>query len=326
MADSLYTSNSKIKYLLKLARFFIILIFLDFIIGQGLRYLYFHQNSGGCYNTTYSIEKTSEDIIVIGASRAAHHYIPKIFADILGYSCYNAGLDGQSIVYQKAVLSGILSRYKPKLIILDTAEAGLFREFNNYNALSVLLPYYSSHKDIQPLLELKSNFEKYKLLSGIYPFNGMILRIVKNNLTPEKRIDGYAPLYGFMKKDEANPMPPSLNIDTDAIHTLETFLASCNNAGVRVVGIISPVYTKDAMANDQRSFELTKEIFKKHGVPLWDYSDDGIISTRPELFADIGHLNHKGAQIYTREIVSRINEELSIAIPDNITDSEIPVQ
>lgn len=51
--------------------FFVILICLiclDFIIGMGLKMMYFNQQSGLLYRTTYSIEKTTSDLVIFGSS------------------------------------------------------------------------------------------------------------------------------------------------------------------------------------------------------------------------------------------------------------------
>ena len=37
--------------------------------------------------------------------RAAHYYVPQIFEDSLGLSCYNAGSDGMCIYYHYGILA-----------------------------------------------------------------------------------------------------------------------------------------------------------------------------------------------------------------------------
>jgi len=94
--------------------FIIILIISDFLIGKTLRYIYFNETSGLDYRTTFAIDSTKADIIVFGASRANHHYVPTIFQDSLKMTFYDVGRDGQSIFYHLAILKAILKRYTPK--------------------------------------------------------------------------------------------------------------------------------------------------------------------------------------------------------------------
>ena len=67
------------KFLMKLFFLFITLVFLDFIIGGLLSIFYFKQQSGVQYRTTYSIEKTTADLLIFGSSTATHNYHPEIF-------------------------------------------------------------------------------------------------------------------------------------------------------------------------------------------------------------------------------------------------------
>ena len=79
------SSISRIKknpykfFLLKLVVLFVIIFIFDYSVGNILRYFYFKQESGMPYRTTYSIEKTTADILIFGSSRANHHYHPDVF-------------------------------------------------------------------------------------------------------------------------------------------------------------------------------------------------------------------------------------------------------
>ena len=84
--------------------FLITLIILDQLFGNLLRILYFKQNHGAEYKTTYTFEKVNSDILIIGSSRAEHHYDSQIFEDSLNMSCYNSGEGGKFIFYYDAVL------------------------------------------------------------------------------------------------------------------------------------------------------------------------------------------------------------------------------
>ena len=81
-----------------------VLVFLgDLIIGTSLDYLYQNVKSGLFYTTSYSINKSTADILIFGNSRANHHYNPKIIEEETGLTCYNTGRDGQSIFFNTSV-------------------------------------------------------------------------------------------------------------------------------------------------------------------------------------------------------------------------------
>ena len=196
MADNLYISSSKImeeKHFLKFSKriivFLIIIVLLDQISGFILRKGFFNMKAGETYRTTYTLDSVKTDIIVLGASRANHHYVPKIFERNLNMSFYNAGRDGSGLLNNYVMFKAIIERYSPKLIVFDLMPSELIYSENAYERLTTLLPYYSNHAEIRDVLELRSPFEKYKLCSAIYPFNSLLLRILFRNLESLKETD-----------------------------------------------------------------------------------------------------------------------------------------
>lgn len=73
----------KTRFFFLLASLFAVLCILDYGIGKFLEYLYFNQKQGKLYNITYAIEKQTNDVIIMGSSRAMHHYNPDIISDSL---------------------------------------------------------------------------------------------------------------------------------------------------------------------------------------------------------------------------------------------------
>src|SRR5689334_10740304 len=146
-------------------------IVLDFVIGTVLDTFYFRQTSGEGYHTTYSMDKTNAGLLIFGSSTAIHNYVPEVFNKKLNISTYNVGRDGISIFYDYAVLKATLKRYSPRAIILNFDPQEFKEDQESYDRLSCLLPYYKKHPEIRSIVELKSPWEKFKLLSHIYPYN-----------------------------------------------------------------------------------------------------------------------------------------------------------
>src|ERR1700744_3385387 len=127
-----------------LKSFIIILVGLylsDWIVGACLKYLYKHQTSGFQYRTSYSIDSTKADYVVLGSSRASHHYDPHVFEQKLNASFYNGGRDAQGIFYSCAVASAIINRYTPKCIIIDVRPGDFSGD--DEGKLAPLLPYHN---------------------------------------------------------------------------------------------------------------------------------------------------------------------------------------
>jgi hypothetical protein len=298
-------------FLLKLVVLLAIVFALDYSIGNALRYFYFKQESGLQYRTTYSIEKTTADLLIFGSSRANHHYNPSVFESRLNQSYYNVGRDGNSIFYHSAVLKAVLKRYSPKIVILDFVHGEFQKNQNSYDRLSSLLPYYSNHPEMRSIINLKSDYEKIKLFSNIYPYNSSIFTITVGNAEFNKKrngdIKGYVPLTkiwnGSIKIDNSST---SYEIDTMKVNAYKTFIQDCINSKVKIYIACSPYYIKSN--HSDYSVIIGKEIAKRNNIEFFDYSKDSVFINNSKLFSDNSHLNDSGAIVYSNMLIDRISK------------------
>ena len=300
------------KLIIKLALVTFTVFVLDYAIGKTLRFFYFKETSGSHYLTTNALENTRAEIVVFGSSRANHHYVPKIFEDSLKMTYYNTGKDGLGIFYQLAVLKSILKRYTPKLIILDYS-GGFDKKVDSYDKLNTLLPYYKTHKEIDKIIELKSPFEKVKLISEIYPFNSMISTIVVRSLTLNKEkdpdIQGYIALQGkWNKKMDFNTYVP-YEVDTNKLNSYREFITTAKKTSAKVIVIISPIFQD---FDKYQEIEICKNICTLENIPFWDYSRHTSFHDKSYLFDDVSHLNNDGAIIFSKLVSNKIKCELHI--------------
>lgn len=303
--------NPYLYFLKRFILFFAILFFLDLSIGKALEYFYFKQESGLMYRTTYSLEQTNAELLVFGSSRANHHYEPSVFEKELNMSYYNVGRDGSFILYHYAILEGVLKRYKPKMILLDVSEKEFSKDKEAYERLSCLLPYCKNHSEIQPIINLRSEFEKYKMLSAIYPYNSTLFTIAIGNTEFNKKrkqdVKGYVALYDNWKMPiETINNNSKEELDSIKINYYEKFIANCKAAGVKLNIIHSPRYYK--LKNTDNSIEKAKSIAVTNHIPFYDLSNNTVYLNNPGLFADTYHLNNQGAKIFSENMCSIIKQ------------------
>ena len=79
------------KFLVKVVLFFVIAAVLDVIFGWGFDLLRGKARGGQTHKNEYIANDCVDDILILGSSKADHHYVPSVFEDSLGLSCYNAG-------------------------------------------------------------------------------------------------------------------------------------------------------------------------------------------------------------------------------------------
>ena len=317
-SSSILKGNTYLKFLVKLSIIVAIIVLLDFVVGSVLKAFYFRQTSGLEYRTTYSIDRTRADLLIFGSSTAAHDYIPTVFERDFNMSAYNVGRGGTSVFYDYAILRAVLKRYKPKMIILDFDNREFSETQESYDRLACLLPYYKMHPEIDSIVDLKSPYEKYKLLSNIYPFNSLLFTISANNSEANRReeqdINGYVPLTNVwndpLQDDHSFLDDP---IDSNKVMVYESFIRDCIHAKVKLYIFCSPLFTKPDYVNN--TIQLGKSIAEKYRVKFVDFSTDPAILNRPCLFADIAHLNKNGALVYSNQVSARLLAEKR-SIPD----------
>ena len=298
-------------FFLKLFTLVIIIFITDNILGSILRYYYFKQRNGESYRITYALEKTHEDILIFGSSRANHHYHPAIFENRLHLSCYNTGIDGEHIFYQYAILEGVFKRYTPKLLIFDFIATEFIKDRESYDRLAMLLPYYSSHAEIRSIIELKSPYEKYKLFSKIYPYNSLIFPIALGNTDYKKSkkedINGYLPLTQVWDEPiQTRNYPENYTIDRNKVNVFESIIKECIRHGTKVYFICSPYYFKTE--NQDKSIQMGREIAKKYNIDFIDFSNDDHFRKNRSLFADFSHLNDFGARIFSTTVIDTLEK------------------
>lgn len=283
----------------------------DLIIGTILEKLYKTQKYGDDYNTLFAIEKATPETLIIGSSRAENIFDPSIFKDELNTKTFNAGRGGQSIFYHYVILKAVLNRYTPKIVVLSMDRKDFAIDKTDYDKLSDLLPFYRDHPEIRVILNLKSPFEKIKMMSSIYPYNSLVFPILRGHLVNETRVkfNGYKPLAKTITQSR-----PKINYDTYSkldsikINTYKKLISECKKAGVELF-IVCPPYMVEATGTDQ-SIVIAKKIAADYQVPFFDASEDPEYISLKEYFADFRHLNETGSMVFSREMAQKIKKIL----------------
>lgn len=300
-------------YLLQVVLFIALVAAADLIVGKILKHFYNRQSSGWEYSTRYSAEETKADVLIFGASRAQQQYNPTYFEDTLHLSCYNVGRDGTSFFYHYAMLQGVLKRYTPKVIILDCEYAALKKSALSYERLSILLPLYKDHPEMQPIISMRSPFEKYKFISSIYPYNSMLFKIAVANLESNKKekedIKGYVPLHNSLKEPiKTFDYTEKYELDSIKVRMLRSFIDECSSRNIKLYFVCAPYYMKTT--GTDYSLALTQQIAEEKNIPFIDYSKDTTYFNAPHLFDDTVHLNMAGSKIFSEDLAAKIRKDI----------------
>lgn len=293
--------------------FFAIIIVVDFCFGKVCDNMNSH-SKGGLSKQTYDLcMKDKYDVLIMGSSRAHHHYVPQIIEDSLGMTCYNAGYDGNGIILMTGIYRLIIQRYQPKIIIYDVEQAfDLFEYLGDNNRtryLSTLRPYYNE-PGIAKIFKDVSMEEWYKVHSGLCRYNSVSISLAidyfKNRPVYAK---GYAPLNGEMKIVQRKSRKNDIHIiDSLKLKYMAEFIKEVSGSEVQLFVCLSPKYGM----TDSRDFEPIKEICAENSVPFMDYYSNEEFMANMAYFKEGMHLNDRGARFFTNLFIRDLRNNIEL--------------
>lgn len=299
------------KFIIRVILFFVIVAVIDIVFGKCCDYLYEHSKGGDTYKINYAVSEGCSDVLIMGSSRANHHYNSQILSDSLGLSVYNLGIDGSGAILMDGFYRLITQRYVPKCIIYELTPSFDFRkcdaDVNNTRYLAQLKPYYRNECLSQIFDDIDAK-ERIKLNSGFYRYNTTFLNLIKFYVKGgQEGGNGFAPLQGVL----ADYVPPTnrsiAEIDTLKIKYLHQFIKDCEKNGTQVIFVISPKY--GGLSNDE--FQPGIDVCKEDGYEVVDYYCDPQFGSTREYFKDSYHLNKEGADAFTIALAQRIKKKLN---------------
>lgn len=299
------------KYLLKILLFFAIAVVVDFMVGCFGDYLQNHAKGGETKRINDLAINDCHDILILGSSRAHHHYDTPFLSDTLGVDIYNAGYDGNGVVLAFGLLELLLERYQPKMVLFDvepTFDILVYNQDNNNTRyISPLKPYFR-HKGVSSLMKDVSTEEWCKAHFGLIRYNSNLISMVQDYcITRNIDYKGYQPLTGCYDSEPEQKENGVTATDKLKLRYIEKLIQRVQEKNIPIVFLASPRY--GALSSSE--FAPVMEICQKYGVPFLDYYTDSIFMCHKEWFNEPMHLNQVGAREYTRIVESEISKVLT---------------
>jgi len=281
-----------------------LIIIIDLISGLIFK-KQFKQIKFGDYGIINKSLSSDAEILVLGSSRAVHHYNPKIFSKALNKSCYNAGFGGQGLFLNYALLKESIKNHPPKVVILDLAP-NIIDDKKAYTKLNLLLPYYKNYTAFKEIIQLNPEFSKLELISNLYIYNSTIYDFTRSLLLKEKEANlGFEKLNGQVDSSSFKPFFLENNeFDENKMNYLNKIIKLCKTENIKLVGVISPTYLK--FDKNNRIVNKLKIIFNENNIEFYDYSNAAKFYQKTIFFKDQLHLNNLGADIFSNDLVEKI--------------------
>lgn len=292
------------KYLGVVGAILLIVALCDFAVGVFSKKLILNVPDVGVNqtNAVQAMFKRNADVLVLGPSSANHHYNCKILEDSLEMTAYNAGRDGQNIVYAAMVLTANMERKAPKKVILDMSGVMLDGSWNSH--LSDMNCYYGISNQVDSIIEDVSNWQDIlKLHLNLYRYNNTWPWIVNGYLAKtQEDLNGYRPMPVQNGKMKSSVSKSHFKADSVDMKYLNSIVGACKNRHIDLLICSSPCLRVDG----GNFHQFMKDYCSKKGLRYLDWNGDTTYINHPELFYDMSHLNSIGADMFTKELVSKI--------------------
>lgn len=295
------------KIILRLFLFLAIVIFIDFIFGLSVKYMFKNAKGGEVYREKYICEKMNADIVIFGSSRAVHHYDPNILSDSLQKSCFNAGFDGNGILLMYAQYKMMTKHHIPQYILYDiNPDADYYYDGDKHRFLNPIRAYYD-FAGIDSIFWRVDELDQFKYLSNLYRYNTVFTQFLSAYSSKNYSLNaGWKPMDKVMvqkpkDKNAESIMNNDKTVDEVKIYYLNRFITECKNNGTELIFFVSPYYN-----SDDSKYNDIKQIAKDNDIPFISYASDTRFRKNSNYFYDSVHLNRAGATAYSKAIVKDI--------------------
>lgn len=292
------------RFIINILVFFGIVTAVDVVAGKVFGYIQASEAKGRTGVECHVCKALDEEVLIMGSSRASHHYVPQILEDSLGLSCFNGGQDGNGIVMQYGRWKMLSERKVPKLIVYDIEPSFDMVENDNERYIDRLKPF-AGDKTVRAYMASLFPMEGLKLMSSMYRYNYKFLEILSDCVVSPTIQQGYIPLKGHIRQEmiEAKSESTMARLEVDAVKLeyLEKLISEVQGAGCRIVLVSSPYWK----GHTQTDFSSIEALAEKYGVAFLNY-DESDLAGNPDYFADSMHLNDDGANEFTKDLVTKL--------------------
>lgn len=293
--------------------FFVIVAFVDFLIGSAMGSITKKIDIGGLGRDNFICDKVTDDIVILGSSRAEQHYNSQMISDSLGVSCYNAGESSCGIILAYGRLLMLSERYTPQTIIYEItpeydylAEAG-----GDYHIDLSRLKQHYEREGIDSIFWDIDYSERYKMLSGAYRHNSTFLQnlvVYYCGVSSNTGVKGFRPNIGnldLMKVDENRIVYDSskgYKCDSLKIKYLNKFIDETQRRKIDLIFVMSPMW----YSVDTTVLVPIKNICADKNIKLLNFTNDSKYLHNNSLFWDGKHLNQYGADEFTQDLIHEL--------------------
>lgn len=247
--------------------------------------------------------------LILGASRGVYDYNTPMISDSLNVTCQSISMEGMSSISQYVSVKNAITCGKVKTILYDISISQLSDEWVE-NQMGTYYPFYWQNEDVRKIVDdMQGKKMKLLLSSSFIQYNSTLYDILYTGFvrkTEDK--NGFIALpYTGIKFESVNPdvLASTMKINPIGVDYLQKTVDLCKGNGIRLIICDSP----RAHYKNQSFDDFLSEFCQKNQIEFWNYSDYEPIVSDMRYFVDPVHINGKGADLFTKAIISRLKGE-----------------
>ena len=269
----------------------LIAVVLDFLYTE----VYLQALDRGKIDYVYNSQNRNYDVVVLGSSRANNHFVTKMFED-KGLKAFNYGMSGGHLFEASLLLKLMIERnYIIKNVLIET-DLNLSNESRSDAVAAKFLPFihtsqviknhFGNEPDFRQLYYIP--FYRYVKFDESIGFREMY-KSMMNEPTNTLKNGGFYPLgnkKGNMKND-IRALKPIHNKYYEEIKQI------CEEHNINLIAVMTP------MCSNTKGLDYFEKVNKIY-PEIHNYEN---VVVGDEYFSSCGHMNDKGARIFTAKII-----------------------
>ncbi|MCB0697670.1 MAG: hypothetical protein KDC07_09915 [Chitinophagaceae bacterium] len=305
----------KRNYLLRLTTSLVLAMGISWLAYNGVIWSdrkYFHSIAKNEF--VFLEDTTTYDILLLGSSRVKNMVNPRVVDSVTKLNSFNAGASGANALEMKTILESYLLQHRPPKYMVLTLD---LYSLENDRSLQYY-PSYITCAASSPIEKALKNEGVHTYLYKYLPFlklvelNDYYKGIVVKSLKGQTDIgDGDYYYKGYVsntdveiEKDELKPLR-FFGVTQEGIDAVGDIINICRQKNIELVLTYAPEYKKFIIRGTptpERIFKVYDSIATVNNIPYLRH-ENLALSTDPQLFANNGHLNKRGADVYS-EVLS----------------------
>ena len=283
------------KFLGFFAKITVILVLTLALLDVLYTVVYLQASNRGKIDYVYNSKPRIYDVVILGSSRANNHFVTHLFEE-KGLKAFNYGMSGGHLFEASLMLKLMIEReYKIKNVIVE-ADLNLSNEKRAEGIASKFLPYIHSSKVVENHFSKEDDFSKlyyipfyrYLKFDAQIGFREMFFNFIHKK-TSHLQNSGYAALKGNKgnMKNDIRALKPIKNKYYEEIKQI------CAANKINLIAVMTPMCSNTKGLD---YFEKVNAIYPE----IHNYES---VVTDDHYFSSCGHLNDKGATLFTTRII-----------------------